>query len=77
MVEITPQQVRAWAIEFLDRGSVRAGTAAKFREANAFINHLSSALQRKEAQASVPAPGFLRWLEECCSENEGGDLIKL
>jgi hypothetical protein len=63
--EITPERVRSLAKEVLSAKRIPADIAAKFREATAFTNHLSAALRRKEAEASIPTPGFLRWLDEC------------
>src|SRR6266536_5546237 len=64
-VVVTPRSVSNWASEFFQGGQVPADIARKFREPTSFTAYLSTELSRKEAQASVPVAGFIRWLTEC------------
>ena len=65
--QITPGAVMEQAASIFRSGGLSAKAAQKFCERSRYFSYLSREMQNEEAQRSVPASGFLKWLRECDS----------
>jgi hypothetical protein len=63
--EITPSQILEWTQLIQQSESLPAKGISQFCERSRYFSYLSSEMQEKEAQRSVPFQGFIKWLQEC------------
>lgn len=62
---ISPTYAKELALASFSADLIPNKIAASFRDRTPYFVHLSRSLQNREAQASVPKEGFVRWLTEC------------
>lgn len=63
--DITPARILAWAEAIQESENLPSKEISPFCDRSRYFSQLSSAMQEAEAQASVPFPGFINWLQEC------------
>ena len=72
--EITPSKVLSWASPILDGDALSAKVALQFCERSRYFAFLSPEMQEDEARKSIPAPGFLAWLQECAQAESRSEV---